>query len=132
PFRPLRCRHGIYRISGRGLSPCRGVTIADLALTLTSPTRRLPSEKARAGNHVMTSSARRKGLATILIALTLGGDIAERSVIAAEPGKLVAPGRLVVAGRRLSCGMTSTLVRDFEGLALSSPRIMLHLHAIQR
>ena len=68
----------------------------------------------------MTSSARLKGIAAILIALTLGGAVAERPVIAAETSKLVAPGRLVVAGCRLSCGTTKTLVRDFEGFAVSS------------
>jgi hypothetical protein len=79
----------------------------------------------------MTASARLKGLAAILITLALGGAGAERPVIAAEPGKLVAPGRLVVAGRRLSCGMTSTLVRDFEGFAVSSTVIMLNMTAIK-
>jgi len=47
------------------------------------------------------------------------------------PGKLVQPGRLVVAGRRLTCGTTSTLVRDFEGFAVSSTVIMLNMTAIK-
>jgi hypothetical protein len=79
----------------------------------------------------MTSSARLKGIAAILIALALGGAVAEVPVIAAETSKLVAPGRLVVAGRRLSCGMTKTLVRDFEGFALSSTEIMHNMTAIR-
>jgi hypothetical protein len=79
----------------------------------------------------MTSSARNKGIVAILIALTFGGSVAESSLIAAESGKLVAPGRLVVAGRKLSCGTTSTLVRDFEGLAVSSTVIVLNMTAIK-
>ena len=48
-----------------------------------------------------------------------------------EQGKLVAPGRLVVAGRRLSCGTTATLLRDFEGFAVSSTVIMLNMQALK-
>jgi hypothetical protein len=51
--------------------------------------------------------------------------------IALEQGKLVAPGRLVVAGRRLSCGKTATLLRDFEGFAVSSTVIMLNMQALK-
>jgi hypothetical protein len=50
---------------------------------------------------------------------------------ALEQGKLVAPGRLVVAGRRLSCGTTATLLRDFEGFAVSSTVIMLNMQALK-
>ena len=50
---------------------------------------------------------------------------------AIEQGKLVAPGRLVVAGRKLSCGATATLLRDFEGFAVSSTVIMLNMQAQQ-
>jgi hypothetical protein len=50
---------------------------------------------------------------------------------ALEQGKLVAPGRLVVAGRRLSCGATATLIRDFEGFAVSSTVIMLNMQALK-
>jgi hypothetical protein len=46
-------------------------------------------------------------------------------------GKLVAPGRLVIAGRRLSCGRTATLIRNFEGFAVSSTVIMLNMQAMQ-
>ena len=49
---------------------------------------------------------------------------------AAEAAKLVQPGRLVVAGRRLSCGSTATLLRDFEGFAVSSSVIMLNIRAL--
>ena len=49
---------------------------------------------------------------------------------ALEQGKLVAPGRLVIEGRRLSCGATATLIRDFEGFAVSSTVIMLNMQAL--
>ena len=51
--------------------------------------------------------------------------------VAAESGKVVQPGRLVVAGRRLSCGQTATLIRDFEGFAVSSTVIMLNMQALK-
>ena len=50
---------------------------------------------------------------------------------ATEASRRVAPGRLVVAGRRLSCGRTATLIRDFEGLAVSSTVIMLNMQALK-
>ena len=50
---------------------------------------------------------------------------------AIDQGKLVQPGRLVVAGRRLSCGATATLLRDFEGFAVSSTVIMLNMQALK-
>ena len=50
---------------------------------------------------------------------------------ALEQGKLVAPGRLVIEGRRLSCGRTATLIRDFEGFAVSSTVIMLNMQALK-
>src|SRR5687767_2004090 len=55
----------------------------------------------------------------------------EHDAAALEQGKLVAPGRLVVAGRRLSCGATATLLRDFEGFAVSSTVIMLNMQALK-
>jgi hypothetical protein len=45
----------------------------------------------------------------------------------AQRGKVLAPGQLVIAGRRLTCGETSTLIRDFDGLASSSSVIVLNL-----
>jgi hypothetical protein len=50
---------------------------------------------------------------------------------ALEQGKLVAPGHLVIEGRRLSCGRTATLIRDFEGFAVSSTVIMLNMQALK-
>jgi hypothetical protein len=55
----------------------------------------------------------------------------EMPLAAAESAKLVQPGRLVIAGRRLSCGSTTTLIRDFEGFAVSSTVIMLNMQALK-
>ena len=65
-------------------------------------------------------------LCLVLVAASLEEDVA-----ALEQGKLVAPGRLVIAGRRLSCGATATLIRDFEGFAVSSTVIMLNMQALK-
>ena len=66
------------------------------------------------------------GLCLALLATTPNEDAA-----AIDQGKLVQPGRLVVAGRRLSCGATATLLRDFEGFAVSSTVIMLNMQALK-
>ena len=55
----------------------------------------------------------------------------EEQASALDQGKLVQPGRLVVAGRRLTCGPTATLLRDFEGFAVSSTVIMLNMQALK-
>jgi len=78
----------------------------------------------------MAWTARLRGFAALLLALSVAAPV-EHNVIAAETSKLVAPGRLVVAGRKLSCGTTKTLVRDFEGFAVSSTVIMLNMTAIK-
>ena len=69
------------------------------------------------------------GLAFCFALLPSGFE--RRDAVALEQGKLVAPGRLVVAGRRLSCGATATLIRDFEGFAVSSTVIMLNMQALK-
>jgi hypothetical protein len=69
------------------------------------------------------------GLALCLTLTATGPE--PRSAAAIEQSKLVAPGRLVVAGRRLSCGRTATLIRDFEGFAVSSTVIMLNMQALK-
>ena len=69
------------------------------------------------------------GLAMCLAVVASSPD--RRQALALEQGKLVAPGRLVVAGRRLSCGATATLIRDFEGFAVSSTVIMLNMQALK-
>jgi len=67
----------------------------------------------------------------LALCLVLVGASLEEDAAALEQGKLVAPGRLVVAGRRLSCGATATLIRDFEGFAVSSTVIMLNMQALK-
>jgi hypothetical protein len=66
----------------------------------------------------------------LCLALTVTSFV-PRQAAAIEPSKAVAPGRLVVAGRRLSCGRTTTLIRDFEGFAISSTIIMLNMQALK-
>jgi hypothetical protein len=67
----------------------------------------------------------------LALCLVLAGVHPEEDVAAFDQGKFVAPGRLVIAGRRLSCGATATLVRDFEGFAVSSTVIMLNMQAMK-
>lgn len=75
--------------------------------------------------------AARLGFALSIPLALLASDFEPRAAAALEQGKLVAPGRLVVAGRRLSCGATATLIRDFEGFAVSSTVIMLNMQALK-
>jgi len=84
----------------------------------------------------MTSAARvpsnlLASFALIFALLVPGGALPEGKANALSQGKLVQPGRLVVAGRRLSCGATATLLRDFEGFAVSSTVIMLNMQALK-
>jgi len=74
-------------------------------------------------------AARLALMLALCLALQMPGF--KTAAIAIEQGKLVAPGRLVVAGRRLSCGATATLIRDFEGFAVSSTVIMLNMQALK-
>jgi len=75
-------------------------------------------------------SAARLGILLALF-LSLVAVNPEEDLAAYDQGRLVAPGRLVIAGRRLSCGATATLVRDFEGFAVSSTVIMLNMQAMK-
>ncbi|HSD91504.1 MAG TPA: hypothetical protein VLB11_00565 [Methyloceanibacter sp.] len=75
--------------------------------------------------------AARLALGFALCLALFASDLELRGAAALEQGKLVAPGRLVVAGRRLSCGATATLIRDFEGFAVSSTVIMLNMQALK-
>jgi hypothetical protein len=81
----------------------------------------------------MTSAARLLMACVIALALDLGFSAGpfDRSGLAIEQGTRVPPGRLVIGGRRLSCGATATLIRDFEGFAVSSTVIMLNLQALK-
>jgi hypothetical protein len=56
---------------------------------------------------------------------------AEHQALGIDKDKLVPAGRLVIEGRRLSCGPTQTLLRDFEGFAVSSTVIMLNMQALK-
>lgn len=67
----------------------------------------------------------------LALCLALASANLEENAAALEQNKLVAPGRLVVAGRRLSCGTTATLLRDFEGFAVSSTVIILNMQALK-
>ncbi len=67
----------------------------------------------------------------VLLLLLAPASPLKTDAIALEQGKRVAPGRLVIAGRRLSCGKTATLLRDFEGFAVSSTVIMLNMQALK-
>jgi len=78
----------------------------------------------------MTSAAR-LGVGLALCLVLAAASLHQETAAALEQGKLVAPGRLVVAGRKLSCGATATLLRDFEGFAVSSTVIMLNMQALK-
>jgi len=69
--------------------------------------------------------------AFIALLFTLFAAPAEYQALGIEKDKLVPAGRLVIAGRRLSCGNTQTLLRDFEGFAVSSTVIMLNMQALK-
>ena len=76
----------------------------------------------------MGSAARLRATFALLLALVVAG--LEPQAVAIEKDRLVPAGRLVIEGRRLSCGSTKTLLRDFEGFAVSSTVIMLNLQAL--
>ena len=62
-------------------------------------------------------------------ALSAAGSLQPAAGI--EKDKIVSAGRLVIEGRRLSCGATKTLLRDFQGFAVSSTVIMLNMQALK-
>ena len=76
----------------------------------------------------MGSAARLRATFALLLALVVAGP--EPQAVAIEKDRLVPAGRLVIEGRRLSCGSTKTLLRDFEGFAVSSTVIMLNMQAL--
>ena len=76
----------------------------------------------------MGFAARLRTTFALLLALLVAGP--EPSALAIEKDRLVPAGRLVIEGRRLSCGSTKTLLRDFEGFAVSSTVIMLNMQAL--
>lgn len=77
----------------------------------------------------MGSAARLRAIIALFLALAVTGP--EHQALGIEKDKLVPAGRLVIAGRRLSCGGTQTLLRDFEGFAVSSTVIMLNMQALK-
>lgn len=76
----------------------------------------------------MGSAARLRAIFALVLALVVAPP--EPKAVAIEKDKLVPAGRLVIEGRRLSCGSTKTLLRDFEGFAVSSTVIMLNMQAL--
>jgi len=76
----------------------------------------------------MGSAARLRAIFALVLALVVADP--EPQAVAIEKDRLVPAGRLVIEGRRLSCGSTKTLLRDFEGFAVSSTVIMLNMQAL--
>jgi hypothetical protein len=76
----------------------------------------------------MGSAARLRAIFALVLALVVADP--EPQAVAIEMDRLVPAGRLVIEGRRLSCGSTKTLLRDFEGFAVSSTVIMLNMQAL--
>lgn len=76
-------------------------------------------------------SAARLIMGLALLTLLAATSPIHHDAAALEQGKRVAPGRLVVEGRKLSCGKTATLLRDFDGIAVSSTVIMLNMGALK-
>jgi hypothetical protein len=46
--------------------------------------------------------------------------------------KLIPPGQLVIAGRRMLCGDTPTMIRQFDGVSVSSNVIVLNMDQIRQ
>jgi hypothetical protein len=76
----------------------------------------------------MGQAARIAAFIVLLLPIFVAGH--EPQAIAIEKDKLVPAGRLVISGRRLTCHNTQTLLRDFEGFAVSSTVIMLNMRAL--
>lgn len=76
----------------------------------------------------MGPAALSRAIIALVLALIIAGP--EHQALGVEKDRLVPAGRLVIAGRRLSCGHTQTLLRDFEGFAVSSTVIMLNMQAL--
>jgi hypothetical protein len=74
-------------------------------------------------------AARLRVIFALGVALSAAGSLQPAAGI--EKDKIVSAGRLVIEGRRLSCGSTKTLLRDFQGFAVSSTVIMLNMEALE-
>jgi len=77
---------------------------------------------------MMGSAAHLRAIIALSLALAVAGP--EPQAAAIDKDKLVPAGKLVISGRRLTCGNTQTLLRDFEGFAVSSTVIMLNMQAL--
>lgn len=77
----------------------------------------------------MGQAARVAAFIALLLPMFLAAP--EPRAIAIEKDRLIPAGRLVISGRRLTCGNTQTLLRDFEGFAVSSTVIMLNMEALK-
>jgi hypothetical protein len=84
---------------------------------------------AARGSVQMGQAARVAALIATLLPIFVTGP--QPQAIAIEKDRLVPAGGLVIAGRRLTCGNTQTLLRDFEGFAVSSTVIMLNMQALK-
>lgn len=69
--------------------------------------------------------------AMILLCVAAASLDGGRDALGLEKEKTVPAGRLVIEGKRLSCGSTQTLLRDFQGFAVSSTVIMLNMQALK-
>jgi hypothetical protein len=76
----------------------------------------------------MGQAARLRAFFALGLALVAGAPTSQ--ALAIDKDRLVPAGRLVIEGRRLTCGNTQTLLRDFEGFAVSSTVIMLNMQAL--
>jgi hypothetical protein len=76
----------------------------------------------------MGQAARLRAFFALGFALIAAGPA--HQALSMDKDKVVPAGRLVIEGKRLSCGSTKTLLRDFEGFAVSSTVIMLNMQAL--
>jgi hypothetical protein len=74
-------------------------------------------------------AVRFRALFALIVAASAAG--AAQHAAGVEKDRIVSAGRLVIEGRRLSCGTTKTLLRDFQGFAVSSTVIMLNMQALK-
>jgi hypothetical protein len=74
-------------------------------------------------------AVRFRALFALIVAASVAGTAQHAAGV--EKDRIVSAGRLVIEGRRLSCGATKTLLRDFQGFAVSSTVIMLNMQALK-
>jgi hypothetical protein len=69
--------------------------------------------------------------ASIVLFLAAAAIGIGQQAFSVENERIVPAGRLMIEGKRLSCGSTKTLLRDFQGFAVSSTVIMLNMQALK-